>query len=260
MAYFKFEEKNIYYEIHGEGKPLIMLNGIMMSTLSWTPYLEELTKKRKVILIDFVDQGKSYSENKDYTHVLQVEVVRELVTYLELDSFDLFGISYGGQIALQYAIEYDVDRLLVFNGSLYTSPWLTDIGRAWSMAAKTYDPKLFFNVSIPYVYSHTFYNENIEWINNRKEVLYKVFNKEFLDRMIRLIESSESYDIREKVKKITATTLVVASTLDYITPLDETKNISKSINSSEFIVIDCGHASMYEKPEEFLRIIQKFLL
>ncbi len=31
MAYFEYQGKNVYYETHGEGKPLILLNGIMMS-------------------------------------------------------------------------------------------------------------------------------------------------------------------------------------------------------------------------------------
>ncbi|HCW72914.1 MAG TPA: alpha/beta hydrolase, partial [Clostridiaceae bacterium] len=36
MPNFSYNGKNVYYETHGEGKPLILLNGIMMSTKSWT--------------------------------------------------------------------------------------------------------------------------------------------------------------------------------------------------------------------------------
>ncbi len=111
MSYFKFNDKNIYFEVHGSGKTLIMLNGIMMSHLSWKPYLDILSKNRQVILLDFLDQGKSDKAAELYEHDTQVNLVRSLVNHLELSDFDLFGISYGGQVALQYAIKYNTFSL-----------------------------------------------------------------------------------------------------------------------------------------------------
>ena len=47
MAYFTFEGKQIYYETYGEGKPLLLLNGIMMSCASWTEFRSNATTSRR---------------------------------------------------------------------------------------------------------------------------------------------------------------------------------------------------------------------
>lgn len=259
MPYFKHNGNELYYEVHGQGKPLIILNGIMMSHVSWQPFLKDL-EAYQVILFDFYDQGQSHKMTKSYHHDLQVEALHTLVVHLNLKEVNVFGISYGAQIALQYAIKYPVEKLIIFNAALYTTPWLKDIGKAWQLAAETYNPELFFHVSIPYIYSHVFYTKHASWMNERKELLLDVFNKDFLDAMIRLIESSEDYDIRETAKKIKANTFIVGSEYDYITPADETKAIADQIKNSTFEVFyGCGHATMYEKSEPFIQCLKSYL-
>lgn len=258
-----YNDKKIYYEIYGEGQPLIILNGIMMSHLSWKVFIPELSKHRKVILFDFLDQGKSDKyEGISYKHDLQVKVLEALIHHLEIEKADIFGISYGAEIALQFAIsnQEKVNKLLIFNTASFTSPWLHDIGRAWVAAAKTYDPLTYYYVTIPYIYSPGFYNTNSRWMDERKTLLSSVFTKSYLDGMIRLIESSEGYDIREELHKIEVPTLIVASDYDYITPSHEAEYIHKQIKNSNFVMLkDCGHASMYEKPNEFVTLINGFL-
>ncbi len=251
-----YNQHKIYYEVHGEGKPLIILNGIMMSTMSWHQYLNAL-KDYQVILVDFLDQGQS-SDGTTYNHGTQVEIVRALVDCLKLSDTNILGISYGAQIALQYAIKYDVNQLMICNAALYTTPWLSDIGKAWSLAASKNDPGLFFHVTIPYIYSHQFYNKNYGWISKRKETLLSVFDQTFLRRMMRLIESSECYDIRLSVHNISAKTHVLSAEYDYLTPADETFEIYKNISYATHINLkECGHASMYEKPEAFISEITR---
>lgn len=246
----------IHYEVHGKGKPLIVLNGIMMSTLSWHQFLDQL-EAYQVVLIDFIDQGQS-SSGKVYKHSDQVEIVKSVVDKLSLEEVNILGISYGAQIALQYAIKHPVNQLMICNAALNTTPWLSDIGKAWSLAGEKGDPELFFHVTIPYIYSHNFYNRSYDWISSRKETLLEVFDKDFMNRMMRLIDSSEGYDIRDAVHHITCDTLIVASEYDYLTPADETIKIHTGIKDSKYIFIeDCGHASMYEKPAYFVTLIKE---
>lgn len=263
MSTFIYENKKIFYTTVGNGKPLLILNGIMMSTASWKILLDELSRNRQVILVDFVDQGASdKAEGESYNHQLQVNVVIALMKKLNHSQYDLFGISYGGQVALQIAIAAPelIRKLAIFNAAAYTTPWLRDIGRAWIKTAKTYDPESFYLVTIPYIYSNTFYTDQIEWMENRRELLMQIFNHEFLDAMIRLIISSEDYDVREQLEVIKCPTLVVGCESDYLTPPNETKALSKAIENSLYMEIaNCGHASMYEKPETFIMLLNGFL-
>ena len=68
MAYFDFEGKSIYYELHGEGRPLLLLNGIMMSCGSWAEFVEPLSAQNQLILLDMLDQGRS-AKTVSYTHL-----------------------------------------------------------------------------------------------------------------------------------------------------------------------------------------------
>lgn len=258
-----YDNKKIYYEVYGEGEPLILLNGIMMNHVSWKFFMPQLSKNKKVILFDFLDQGKSDKlQDVEYNHSIQVDVLKALINHLNINKANILGISYGGEIALQFAIKYPdkINKLLIFNTTSYTTPWLKDIGRGWINAAETYNPEAFYNVSIPYIYSPLFYTNNYEWMEKRKNMLYNVFTEDFLDAMVRLIISSEGYDIRHKLKEITVDTMIVGADYDFVTPLFEQEYIHQNIKGSKFMMIkNCGHASMYEKPNEFVSIIDGFL-
>lgn len=262
MATFKFNDKNVYYEVHGEGKPILILNGIMMSTLSWQMFLDPLKENNKVILVDFLDQGFSDKlEGEEYTQDLQVELVKALLDELKIEKTNIFGISYGTSVALRFAVKYQnrIERLAVFNGGAYTSPWLEEIGNSWIKAANTNDPSAYFKTTIPPIYSPSFYTNHAEFMKQREQVLKAVFTPEFMQAMNRLTNSAVGYDIRDEIKNILVPTLVVGATKDHLTPLEDQEFLVSQIPYSNLVILpDCGHASMYEKPFMFLTLILGF--
>lgn len=261
----KFQSYEVYVEIHNpqQNETLVMLNGIMMSTNSWKPFLKTLTKHFKVVLIDMLDQGQSSKLNDlKYDQSLQVEAIKEVVDQCELKNINLFGISYGGEVAMQFAIAYPsyIKKLLLFNTTSKTSDWLAEIGESWNRAA--YNAEAYYATTIPTIYSPKFYQEKKSWMANRKETLLQVFsNKEFTDAMIRLTNSAENHDVVNQLHKITMPTLVVGSECDTITPFAEQEELALLIpNASLMKILDTGHASMYEKPTMFITLILGFIL
>lgn len=263
MSYFNFKGKNIYYETQGQGKPIVLLNGIMMSTLSWQMLKEELSLNNQLILVDFLDQGRSDKmEDTSYTQDVQVEVLKALIQELNLKKVNLVGISYGGEIALEFSVKYEecVDKMVVFNTVAKTTPWLKDIGVAWNRSVG--DPLDYYCTTIPVIYSPDFYNKNSEWMNNRKKLLVdKVFNqKPFMDAMVRLTESANNHDVISQLPKIKIPTLIVSCENDYITPMAEQRRLHEIISTSELIVLpSTGHASMYERPVLFVALVLGFV-
>lgn len=261
MAFFKFQDLDIYYEVHGEGFPFIVLNGIMMSTKSWEQLIDPMTQHRQLILVDMVDQGQSGAAKEAYTHALQVEVIHALFMHLSLEKADLFGISYGGEIAIQFAIAYPdlIDHLLLFNTSAWTSPWLEEVGHAWNFASDNWES--YYATTIPVIYSPQFYTENIAWMTQRKKDLKPIFSDiNFIERMIRLTNSSIGYDERDNLKLIENKTLVVSSEYDFVTPKHEQVLIQEKIKNSNYVIMPhIGHASMYEAPDLFLSLILGFI-
>lgn len=265
MAYLSFKGRQIYYDVTGDkGKPIIILNGIMMSTDSWNVFVDTFSENNILIRVDFFDQGRSDRlENSMYTQEIQVDVVEALLKHLEIDKVNVIGISYGGEVALQFAIKHPdlVDRLLLFNTTANTNPWLADIGHGWNEIAQSRNGRAYYLATIPIIYSPNFYKNNIEWIRNREQVLTPVFSDPvFLDRIDRLTYSAEHYDVREELHKVKATTLIVASDEDYLTPVSNQEYLNKHIEGSYLVMLPgVGHASMYEKPMLFSTLCLGFI-
>ena len=147
MSKFKYLNKEVHYEVYGEGKPIVILNGIMMSTRSWAPFIEAFSHNNQLILVDFLDQGQSEKlVGMVYDHEIQVNLVKALLDELKLQKVSVVGISYGGEVGLEFACRYQkcVERLVLFNTCAYTSPWLDDIGKAWNLAAETGNGKAYY--------------------------------------------------------------------------------------------------------------------
>ena len=261
MARFVYQDKSIYFEEYGKGKPLVVLNGIMMSCSSWKEFIGPFSANNRLILVDFLDQGRSDRlVGMEYDHAIQVELVKALLDFLELDQVCLMGISYGSEVAQEFTLKYQerVERLLLFNATARTGPWLGDIGDAWNKA--TYDADAYYLTTIPVIYSPGFYMKKNDWMNRRREALKPVFgNPDFVQAMIRLTNSSRNYDVADEIHKITVPTLVVSCQQDYLTPMEEQQFIVNQIPNSHYVVLpNCGHASMYEQPLMYASLVVGF--
>lgn len=261
MARFVFEDKCIHFEEYGSGRPIVVLNGIMMSCGSWLEFVEPFSAQNRLILLDMLDQGKSDKMDAPFSQALQVEVVKALLDHLGLDKVSLLGISYGGEVAQRFAVKYGgyLDRLVLFNTTPRTGPWLRDIGDAWNLAAS--DPDAYYLTTIPVIYSPAFYREHSGWMENRRKLLKPIFSDPgFISSMVRLTNSAADFDVTELLPGVQAPTLVVSCQEDYLTPLEEQRRIADLIPDSQYVVIPhCGHASMYEQPVLFTSLALGFI-
>lgn len=262
MAGFLFEGKQVYYEEHGRGEPLLVLNGIFMSCASWSAFVPSFEKKCKLILLDLLDQGRTEKMEREYTQSIQVELVEALRAHLGLESWSVVGISYGGEVALQYASQHParVNKLVLSNTAPNTSKWLKEIGHAWEYACNSHDGHQFFKTCIPIVYAPQFFEKNYAWASAREELFVRSFSAAVYDAFARLTRSAETHDVRGALKNITAQTLVISSEFDYVTPLYQQKEIVAGIqNAAHILILDAGHAVMYEKPAEFTAAVLGFV-
>ncbi|MBR5970748.1 MAG: alpha/beta hydrolase [Lachnospiraceae bacterium] len=260
MAKFTFEDKQIYYETHGEGAPLLLLNGIMMSCASWREFVPPLSAQNRLIMVDMIDQGRSDKYPAPYNHEIQLRLIHALLDHLGVDRVHIAGISYGSEIGLEYAILHPerVERLMLFNATAATGPWLGDIGKAWNLAADS--GEAYYYTAIPVIYSPQFYMKQRDWMEQRKKQLIPIFeSEEFIEAMKRLTVSSDDYDVRERLGEVRCPTLIVSARFDYLTPVEEQRYLADHIPDSHYVMIeDSGHASMYEQPMLFAALVTGF--
>lgn len=93
MAKIVVDSREIAYSVSVEGKPLVLLNGIFMTSASWQSFVPAFSKNNCLILIDFVDHGYSARESEQYTHELQIEVVRAVLKELKIEKALVIGFA-----------------------------------------------------------------------------------------------------------------------------------------------------------------------
>ena len=262
MSTFTFEGKSIFYRTVGNGEPLLIMNGIMMSTRSWTPFEKHFGGNNFLILLDLLDQGQSAKMDGPFDQSIQAEVVLALLNELGVDKVSILGTSYGGEVALKFAAKYPdrVKKMVLANTVARTNAWLTEIGDAWNFAAG--NPEAYYCTTIPTIYSPAYYERKKEWLAQRKKVLTETAfaNEDFLNSMIRLTNSAREHDVTEVLKDITAPTLIISCDQDHITPMEEQRYLKEHMRNAELVILpETGHAAFYERPYLFVSIVLGFI-
>lgn len=93
----------IYYETYGEGKPLLMIHGFTITGKSWEPWIEDLSKKHKLIIPDLRGHGNSTNPSKKFTHKMSAIDMYGLMDHLEIDKFKAIGQSSGAMTLIHMA-------------------------------------------------------------------------------------------------------------------------------------------------------------
>ena len=134
----------VYYEINGEGKPIVLLHGAFWNIrMNWGQLIPELSKTRKVIAIEFQGHGHSpYSDRKLDLATLASDV-DGVMNQLKIDSADVAGFSMGGSVAYELAIKSPerVKKLVIISSTYKTSGWTDQVNNAF----KGLKPEIFTN-------------------------------------------------------------------------------------------------------------------
>jgi pimeloyl-ACP methyl ester carboxylesterase len=113
----------LYYEIHGTGKPLILLHGGLGSGEMFGPLLPALAEDRQVIAVDLQGHGRTADIDRPLDIRLMAGDIAALIGHLGFDQADLMGYSLGGGVALHTAVRHPelVGRLVVVSTNIRRS-------------------------------------------------------------------------------------------------------------------------------------------
>jgi pimeloyl-ACP methyl ester carboxylesterase len=121
-AYAPLGDLKMYYEIHGHGRPTLVLHGAYMTIDLMGPIVRELAESRQVIATEQQGHGHTPDVDRPITYEQMADDTAALVRHLEIDSADVFGFSMGGGVALQMALRHgDLVRRLVLVSASFTS-------------------------------------------------------------------------------------------------------------------------------------------
>lgn len=141
----------VYYEVYGEGRPIVLLHGAFMTIdLNWGQLIPELSKTRKVIAIELQGHGHTPFSDRKLLHATLASDVEGVMDYLKIDSADVAGYSYGGSVAYQFAIQSPkrVRKLVIISSTYKSSGWLPEVTNGF----KSMKPELFTNTPMKAAY------------------------------------------------------------------------------------------------------------
>ncbi|HEV7645477.1 MAG TPA: alpha/beta hydrolase [Pyrinomonadaceae bacterium] len=125
----------MYYEVYGEGKPIVLLHGSFMSIpLNWSKFIPMLAKDRKVIVTEMQGHGRTRDIEREISFEGMADDVSGLLKHLKIDSADILGYSMGGGVAFQVAVRHpeQVRRLVILSGAYAHDGWWPDTEAAFA--------------------------------------------------------------------------------------------------------------------------------
>jgi pimeloyl-ACP methyl ester carboxylesterase len=243
----KHQDKFKYIEV-GEGEPLLLLHGLFGALSNFKDLLDFFRLHYKVI----VPMLPLFELDILHTSVGGLQkFVHRFIEARDLNNINLLGNSLGGHVGLLYVLKHPerVKSLtltgssgLFENGMGDTYPKRGDYEYIRKKTELTfYDPRTASKDLVDEVY---------EIVNSRMKVI----------KIIALAKSAIRNNLGEELNQIKQPTLLVWGNNDTITPPFVAREFNKLIPNSELYFIDkCGHAPMMEVPDEFNRILHKFL-
>jgi proline iminopeptidase len=280
----KIRDTEIYFDVEGAGlvpdgsrmreKPIAFLvhGGPGADHTSFKPTFSPLSSKMQLVYFDHRGQGRSARGAKEsYTLDNNVEDMEALRQYLGLERIVVIGMSYGGMVALTYAIRYpdQVSHLIV----AVTVPDARFLQRAranleergteeqqaiaqhlWDGTFRDEDHlRQYFRVMASlYSLTHTPDAPQDGW--NRAILSSDAINHAFAGFL-------RSYDVRGDLCRITAPTLVIGARHDWICPPEFSKEIAALIPNSDLRIFEqSGHSVRADEPQALLDAIAGFIV
>jgi pimeloyl-ACP methyl ester carboxylesterase len=119
----------MYYEVYGEGKPIVLIHGAFNTiNISFGQLIPQLSKTRKVIAVELQGHGRTADTERPFSIEAFADDVAGVLNYLKIDSADILGYSLGGEVAWQVAIRHpEKVRKLIIASSVYKfEGWTTE--------------------------------------------------------------------------------------------------------------------------------------
>jgi pimeloyl-ACP methyl ester carboxylesterase len=137
---------SLYYEVHGTGKPLIMLHGGFGSFEMFSAISPTLAQSHQVIGVDLYGHGHTALTDRPLRFEHLADDIAGLIEHLGFEKVDLLGFSLGGAVALQTAIRYPerVNKLVLISTPFKRAGWHSEHQEGMAAIA----PEFFLNTPI----------------------------------------------------------------------------------------------------------------
>ena len=243
----------MYYEVSGEGDPLIVLPGAHMDIITMGKIIPMLAENHQVYALEFQGHGHTEDIDRPITYENLADDVAEFMDAVGIEKADVFGYSMGGQVGLKLAISHPqkLNKLITASVAYDLKGWQP----AYSQFIPQMTPEMF--LSMPF-----FAEKHKQSANPDAYVA-------FLKKMIALEHEPMAWE--EDVKKLKIPVLIIAgdsdvATLEHIVAMFRLLgggvmgDMGKPLPESRLAILPAtSHTAVISQPELLISFIEPFL-
>lgn len=221
----------IYYEIHGEGEPLVLIGGLANDSAAYTDrtsIASNLAQHYKVIVFDNRGVGRTDKPDIPYSIAMMAADTAGLMQAIGIKQAHIIGVSMGGRIALELTLEYPemVKKLVLVSTAART--------------VQTWQRRLLFATLSRMPISRGQYPQPHYAFERQRE-------------------ASSSYNCTTRLSELHVPTLILHGKKDKTTPYPLAEEMHNLIPSSKMITFNGGHIFLFFKQQEFVHTVLDFL-
>lgn len=237
--YLKLNGLNIYFEIHGSGEPLLLLHGGLSHSDAWHQQIAALVPHYKLILMDSRGHGRSELGSQQISYAKMTGDVIALLDALNIERTHVLGWSDGAIIGVDMAIRVPqrLGKLIAFGVNYHPSGVREDVaenkrfGEFFAESARDYQ---------------TLSPSPDQW-------------QAFLDNIMKMWASEPNFSATQ-LGNISTKILILAGATEEAIKISHLESMAALIpNSTLTLMPGTGHFALWEKPDEFNRIVLAFL-
>jgi pimeloyl-ACP methyl ester carboxylesterase len=278
-GYFEsFDGTSIYYEVRGEGRPLVLCYGLACVMNHWTRQTHYFSQNYQTILFDYRGHHRSNTPNDMQNLSLDAlcKDIEYLLRHLNIEKASFWGHSLGAQLLLRYYELYPqtVSNMVFING-FATNPIKGMFGvesmpvvfelfkesyKAFPGALTSFWRTAILNpLAIPLSALAGGFNLSLTHLKDIEVYARGVASLD-LNVFIKIFEDMMNFDGVPILSKIQVPVLIISGTKDSLTPVSHQKLMRAKIEGSEFLSVPYGsHCAQLDMPELVNLRAEKFL-
>ncbi|EPZ47493.1 MULTISPECIES: alpha/beta fold hydrolase [Alicyclobacillus] len=256
---------DIYYEVLGEGRPLVLVMGLG-GNLDWwgTGFRKRLARARQVIAFDNRGSGRTKAPAGPIQIEQMADDLASLLDALSIDQADVFGVSMGGMISQEFALRHPhrLHKLILgctsCGGSQQVPP--TKRARELLMAfshsqseedAMAYHTKLLF--------PEAFIEQHWDLLQAAHRMMFQIpTTPDNFERQLHALEAWPG--TYERLPSIAHPTLLLHGTADILLPAQNSELMEQRLPSARYIAYEgCGHGFMVQAAQQVISDVDTFL-
>ena len=262
MPHADVNGQRLYYEIHGEGDPLLIVMGLAGDLLAWAPQIPAWAERFRVIAVENRDVGRSSYADGPYEIADMAADTLAVADAVGLDAFHLLGLSMGGAIAQTMALEAPervrtLTLCVTWGGS---GPYGQARSRVVGEQVSRMSPEQLVDFLMLQTMSEEFYADadGVAWL--RRMILSNP-NPQTSDGFLRQFEACGRFDVRDRLEEIEIPTHVIGAAHDVMVPPWKSAELAELIPGAKLTMLEnAPHLVNIETAERFNRAVLEWLV